>query len=244
MIDVRSKEREERSRFTEIRTQSISDQVTSQLRRAIVHGAFAPGERLNESKIAREMGISRGPLREAIAALREEGLLNSTHGRGSFVVELNPKFFRDLADLRILLEDHAVRLLTKNATPDDIEILTEISDKMSGAANRGAVERTIGYDLDFHRTICQLCGNPLLFEAWDRLSGPLRLAISLSLEQGYGHDAVGMAETHPPVIKAIEEGKTDVAAEYLHKHTREHAEIIQNMLKQRLRAEEPAESGD
>lgn len=226
------------SPFREIRAQSITEQVTAQLRRAIVEGAFEPGERLNESRIAREMGVSRGPLREAIAALREEGLLESTHGLGSFVVEINPAFFGDLADLRILLEDHAIRKLAEDPSAEDIALLEGIAERMQTAARRDAVERTIDYDLEFHRTVCRLSGNALLFDAWDRLAGPLRLAISLSLEQGYGHDPVGMADTHPPVIKAMKDGNIDLAAECLHKHTREHAKIIQAKLRDRLKAKQ------
>ena len=196
--------------FEEIRSSSIRHHVLRQLRSAILSGDLEPGERLNESQIARQMGISRGPVREAILALEQEGLAKSEHRRGSYVTEVDVQSFSELIDLRILLETHAARLATATCTPAGCSELQRIIEQMRTASRAEDVESVVDRDLDFHRAICNLLGNRLLAQMWEQLAGRLRLAILLWIEHGY--DAAGMVETHPPVLESIERGDGDRAA--------------------------------
>ena len=225
----------EDKRFEEIKPRSMRYHVLRQLRQAILTGVFKPGERLNESEIAREMGISRGPVREAILALEQEGLAKTEHWRGSYVVDLDPQSFRELIDLRILLETHAAKVATENCTPDTCAELQKVIQQMREATINGDIERGVDHDLDFHRTICRLSGNRLLLQMWEQLAGRLRLAILLSIEQGY--EAGSMVETHPPVLEAMERGDGQLAAQLLNTRTREAAERISEILSKRAALE-------
>jgi len=216
---------EETRRFEEVKPHSMRFDVLRQLRNAILGGTYKPGERLNESEIAREMGISRGPVREAIQALQQEGLVQTEHWRGSYVVEVDPGSFRELVDLRILLETHAAKIATARSTPAGYEELDAIIERMRAAGRAGDVDGVVDNDLAFHHKICELSGNELLLQAWEKLAGRLRLAILLSIERGY-YDAGAMVETHPPVLEAMKDGDAELAAERLNNRTWEAAEAI------------------
>jgi len=220
---------ENERRFAEIKPRRMRHDVLRQLRNAILDGTFKPGERLNESEIARQMGISRGPVREAILALEEEGLITTIHWRGSYVAEVDPESFRELIELRILLETHAAKRAAQNFSPADGAELERLVEEMRAANAAGDLDDVIDHDLDFHHTICRMGGNSLLLKAWEQLSGRLRLAILLSLQLGY--DAGGMIETHPPVIEALQRGEADLAAQLLNDRTWEAANIIMALVK-------------
>jgi DNA-binding GntR family transcriptional regulator len=227
----------EQKQFKEIKPRSMRYHVLRQLRSAILDGVFKPGERLNESEIARQMGISRGPVREAILALEQEGLAKTEHWRGSYVVELDAQSFQELIELRILLETHAARVATEKCTPADLGRLDKVIQQMRTASQSDDIENVVDQDLNFHRTICQLSGNQLLAQMWEQIAGRLRLAILLSIEEGY--DAAGMVETHPPVLEAMQAGQADLAAQRLNERTWEAAERIIAILAQK---DEPVEA--
>ena len=216
---------EETNRFEEVRPHSMRFDVLRQLRNAILGGSYKPGERLNESEIAREMSISRGPVREAIQALQQEGLVETEHWRGSRVVEVDPQSFRELVDLRVLLETHAAKIATERCTPAGCDELDSIIERMRAAGRAGDVDGVVDNDLAFHHKICELSGNELLLQAWEQLAGRLRLAVLLSIERG-DYDAAAMVETHPPVLEAMKEGDAELAAERLNLRTWEAAEAI------------------
>jgi GntR family transcriptional regulator, gluconate operon transcriptional repressor len=87
------------------------------LRERILTGDFAMGERLNEAGIARQLGISRGPVREALKELRAEGLVLEAPRRGAFIVELTAKDVAEIYELRAAIETGAVRVLMARKDP-------------------------------------------------------------------------------------------------------------------------------
>jgi len=213
---------EDPKRFVEVRARSMRHDVLRQLRNAILHGSFRPGERLNESEIAREMGISRGPVREAILELETEGLVKIEHRRGAYVVRLEPKVFGDLVDLRILLETHAVRIAAPRCTPADCAAIKRIIEQMQSAHAAGDTEKVVDSDLEFHRSLCALAGNDLLLEAWEQLSGRLRLAMLLWIKHGLD-DADENVRMHQEVLEAMRQGDGEQAAERINLGNREAA---------------------
>jgi DNA-binding GntR family transcriptional regulator len=213
---------EEIRHFEEVRARSMRFDVLRQLRNAILHGAFKPGERLNESEIAREMGISRGPVREAILELQQEGLVEIEHRRGAYVSTLEPEVFQDLVDLRILLETHAVKIATRRFTPADYAALEDTIKRMEAAHHAGDTDKVVDYDLEFHRTICNLAGNQLLLEAWEHLAGRLRLAMWLWIEHGLD-DIAQNTNMHRQFLDAMKQGDGELAAQRINQGNREAA---------------------
>jgi len=115
---------------------SLSDEVAERLRRAILNGQFAPDEPLRESQLAESMGVSRGPVREALGQLEREGLvINRSNGR-SFVARLSQDDLEEVYSLRRVLEQLAVEYACRKATAADVAAMQAIVDEMDRACTR------------------------------------------------------------------------------------------------------------
>jgi DNA-binding GntR family transcriptional regulator len=148
--------------------------VVARLREDILSGRYRPGDRLNESAIAREFQISRIPVREALFELREIGLVMNRERRGMFVTQLSEDEIRQINAVRILLEAEAFRLAASKMTPKIAAALKNIVEKME-SVGEGNVAEAAALDLEFHRTIWAASGNEYI----DTLLEPLA-ALSFS----------------------------------------------------------------
>ena len=147
---------------------SISQQAEDHIRALVLDGTLKAGERLNEVSIAESIGISRGPLREAIKRLSGQGYLTMETHRGAFVKVYLPKEIIELYELRSALELFAVRLSVRRAADRQIEELfrglAEEQRRVDSAA-KGPTPQTAGpyvAELDFHQQLVELSGNDLI----------------------------------------------------------------------------------
>src|SRR5215470_11689409 len=100
--------------------------VVKILSEGILSGKYKSGDRLNESQIARELNISRIPVREALSQLQEQGLVQNRERRGMFVTNIGPEEVLQISSLRIILETEALRLANKNMTPAILAALEKL----------------------------------------------------------------------------------------------------------------------
>lgn len=142
---------------------SIPAQAEELLRQMILDGRLEAGQRLNEVAIAESIGISRGPLREAIKALTGQGYLTSETHRGAFVKRYEPQEIVDLYELRSALELYALRLTVARASDADLDALDE---RLSAGARRApapepgaTTSEPYASELDFHQQLVALSGN-------------------------------------------------------------------------------------
>jgi DNA-binding GntR family transcriptional regulator len=150
---------------------TLRTHVVKMLSAGILSGKYKPGDRLNESQIARELGISRIPVREALSQLQEQGLVQNRERRGMFVTNIGPEEVLQLLSLRIILEAEALRLAQARMTP---EILTELEKLMAQMdAWNGTLLEAAGLDLEFHRVLWKAAGNPYLERALNTVMIPL-----------------------------------------------------------------------
>jgi DNA-binding GntR family transcriptional regulator len=133
-----------------------------------VSGRYRPGDRLNESKIAREFGISRIPVREALMQLQEHGLVMNHERRGMFVTRLNEEDVQRINSLRVVLEAEALKLCRLKISKKDVARLTDIMERMEAWTERTEMDAA-ALDLEFHRTLWESAGNPYLTRALDSL---------------------------------------------------------------------------
>src|SRR3954454_9399652 len=117
---------------TLVRNASVA--ATELIRDAIIEGRLEPGRRLKEEELARELGISRTPVREALLVLQAEDLVVATPNRGATVRIHDAKDLDDLYELRSLLEGHAARRAAERATPEQIELLRESSERFAAVS--------------------------------------------------------------------------------------------------------------
>jgi DNA-binding GntR family transcriptional regulator len=145
--------------------------VVKMLSAGILSGKYKPGDRLNESQIARELNISRIPVREALSQLQEQGLVQNRERRGMFVTNIGPEEVLQLSSLRTILETEALRLALARMTPEILAALEKLIAQMD--AWNGTLLEAAGLDLEFHRTLWKASGNPYLERALNTVMIPL-----------------------------------------------------------------------
>jgi DNA-binding GntR family transcriptional regulator len=188
---------------------SLVDEVADSLRDLIISGRLAPGERLNEVHLATELGISRGPLREALQHLRGEGLLELVPRRGSFVVALSIEDVVDIYELRAAIEGRAARILATRADAKAFRELRTLLDRLRRAADSGRAADVRRHDLAFHEAICRLTGNRRLHQAFQSNVPILRSLLKLD-EVLYASQPM-LAREHEVLLEVIESGDPDRA---------------------------------
>ena len=145
--------------------------VVRMLSADILAGKYKPGDRLNESQIARELNISRIPVREALSQLQEQGLVQNRERRGMFVTNIGPEEVLQISSLRIILETEALRLARARITPEITAKLEKLVTQMD--AWDGTLLEAAALDLEFHRLLWKASGNPYLERALYALMVPL-----------------------------------------------------------------------
>jgi DNA-binding GntR family transcriptional regulator len=133
--------------------QNLSDHVASLIRKMILNGTLKPGERVNQVQLAEKLNISRGPIREALRMLQNEGLIKHETNRGTFVTTLSYQDAYEIYTLRALLEGKAAVLALPNLKEKDFCKLVELLNEFGDALNEGDLERQAKCDILFHHTI-------------------------------------------------------------------------------------------
>jgi len=195
---------------------TLTIKALNQVRKAISSGKIKSGDRLVEAELARQMQISRFPIREAICYLEKEGLVVTIPFKGTYVANFSEKDLEELYTLRSALEELAIRLLMDNLDNTKIKKLDSILASMERAAVEGKVDKLISEDMRFHRTICELSGHRKLLEIWLTLERQLRTFITL--EEYYYEKADQFARTHHPVLEAIKSGNINIAERSIRDH--------------------------
>ncbi|HXZ44620.1 MAG TPA: GntR family transcriptional regulator [archaeon] len=187
--------------LTPVRYRNMAEQIATALRQAIADGKLRPGTRLLEVQIAREMGTSRAPLREALIQLGREGLVVRHPNRGTFVADLTEDLVREVASLRGVLEGFAASLAVKRLTQADLERLETILTEMLTVARRGDFPRMVEWDYQFHEYIMRASGHRLLYETWMGMDRKIR--VYLSATNLMYADMKAVVQGHLSILQAL-----------------------------------------
>ncbi|MGH3762590.1 GntR family transcriptional regulator [Actinophytocola sp.] len=147
----------------------IRTQVADLLRKMIMDGTFAPGERLVERVLCDMMGASRSTLREALRKLETEGLVTVKPGQGPAVAEVDEKGIRDLYAVREALEQLAITLFLKNVTEDGLADLERAFEVLKAAHATGDVSLAMREKQAFYRALFAIAGNDVISDVADKL---------------------------------------------------------------------------
>ena len=206
--------------------QSLSDAVVDRLRAAIWSGVYAPGDRLVERRLAREFGISHIPLREALARLTEEGLVERLPRRGARVASLTPRMLEEVSSLRVVLEQFVVRRLKDRFTTEAHAELQVIVDRMVEAAEQHDLVRVHELDQQFHQRLWELTDHALLVE----LAAQMRSRTShfyRAAAASLGPDEVRRhADSHQQLLDVIASGDRRAAERAMQQHVEQAAQRI------------------
>ena len=183
----------------------------------VLDGRLAPGARVNEVELAEAFGISRGPLREAIQRLASQGLLTMRSHHGATVKVFGWDELRDLYEVRMALEDFAVRSGAERATSEQLESLCRLLQETQSLLTHSGAE-SYPSKPDFHRQIVELSGNEALIEMHALTLQKIEIARSRSAKDpGRAREAV---EEHQAVLQALLDGRPEPAAKALEDHLR------------------------
>lgn len=193
--------------------------LARQLRQAIGAGELAPGQQLNEMELSRSLGVSRGPLREAMQRLTQEGLLLSVRNRGVFVTQITDDDVRDLYLTRGAVERAAAaRVITTDPT-GAAQRLGEKVEAMSRAIDHGDTASLTEADVQFHALLVELSGSPRLIRMHDTLMVETRMCMT-ALETRYASHSFRLEE-HREITEAIGAGDAPRVDALLLEHMRD-----------------------
>lgn len=191
--------RVEAAGFAPIVAEDLVNRIATRLADAIVAGRFRPGERLNEVRLAADLGVSRAPLREAARLLENRGLVVAHPRRGFFVRELEAKAVDEVYDLRLCFERHSGVAVCARLTDEMAAALVAQAARIDAFAQDPA--RQVEEDFLFHRMVVAFAGNTRALRVYDELTRELRFGITV-----IGHlyaDPQVIARTHDPVLEAL-----------------------------------------
>ncbi|HEY4277340.1 MAG TPA: GntR family transcriptional regulator [Conexibacter sp.] len=199
-----------------VQNRTLWEQVFAHLREEILTSRLAPGTEINEAAFAKQLGISRGPLREALGRLAAEGLVTIRPRRGAVVTKLSRTEFMDGYQVREALESLAVKLAVPRLTDANRAELHALADEMVECANRDDVAGFFVVNRRFHDVFVQASGNERLQEMHGQLMAQMGRLMNKSFELRGGLDQ-SIAE-HRAILDAVDAGDATRAARLLEEH--------------------------
>lgn len=151
---------------------SVRQTVGETIRRALLEGRFRPGQALSEVALASEMNVSRGPVREALLVLAQEGLVSHSQNYGFSVLEFEERDRTEVQQVRLPLEILALNMARENITPADFKELDSLTEQMAQNYSEQRYVECTQADLEFHRLIWNRTGNGRLLTALRNLMVP------------------------------------------------------------------------
>jgi len=205
----------------------LREQIKETLLERIVRGELKPGERLVETRLARELGTSQAPVREALRDLQSLRLVESEPFRGARVRAVGDEQLLPVFPVRTVLEELAAREAAKNANGDVRPLERELK-AMRQAAARGDWRTQISHDLGFHRAVVEMADNDPLLQSW--------LVLGIEVSTAFATywtfwDQVDLAEFHVPIVEAIRVGDPSRAGAEARKHVRRTENVVRRRVK-------------
>lgn len=198
-----------------LQSSSLPMLVQEEIERLIMTGALPVGSRINESDLSQRFNTSRGPIREALRALEEAGLVRTEKNRGTFVREISFDEADEIYELREALEEIIGRRVAHAITDDGIQRLKAMVEAMRAAAQAQELEQYAQLNLQFHDVLLDTAGSAKLTETYQRLIKELSLFRMRAL--GGGGLRVS-ADEHGEIVAAIASRDPQQAGSTLRRH--------------------------
>lgn len=186
---------------TSLQRNSLRDQALTAIRRALVTGQIVPGVVYSAASLAVELGVSNSPVREAMLALVDDGLMEAVPNRGYRAVALTATDLAEIAQLRLFLEVPAAGLAAEAGVGDRLSELEELVEVIEQTAADGDVAGNLDADRRFHLLLVEACGNRRLTDQVARLRDGTRLYNLRNLAESGA--LVASAVEHRPLLAAI-----------------------------------------
>jgi DNA-binding GntR family transcriptional regulator len=195
---------------------TLRERALEALRSAIISGSYRPGDHMNEVELGRNLGVSRGTVREALRHLQQEGLVTVGARNMLRVNSLTPREVRELFQVRAALEGLAAAEIIASPRKDEATATLREALSRLTTGDEGDFAARLEADLGFHLLLCRLSGNSMLVEAWRYLEGRIRVTIMNG--ESAGRPTMMAKDRHAPIVEAIERGDVSAATEIMQQH--------------------------
>jgi DNA-binding GntR family transcriptional regulator len=204
-------------RVSRVPKPTLASVVTTELREAIVTGKIAPGTQMNEVELATRFSTSRGPVREGMQRLVQEGLLVSSPHRGIFVPVLSTEDLEDLYFARSAIERAAMLRIVNSGIPAaTIAGLNQVLGEMEIALEEGDGAAVAAADMRFHEVIVAAAGSPRLEQMYMMLMGQMRLGLNLVVDTY--DDRRDLVSEHRTIVQRLKAGDRAALIKTLDEH--------------------------
>ncbi|NLE76226.1 MAG: GntR family transcriptional regulator [Chloroflexi bacterium] len=197
---------------------NLRDHIEQKVRDAVLSGVYEPGERLVETAIAAQLGVSRAPVREALAALEQSGLVTNVPRRGYYVVSFTEKDIREVYSLRLLLEIGALARAIPRLTAEGMDEMQHIVEEMTALPDHlPSPQQQVTLDLSFHECIVRAADHSRLYDAWQSMCVQIQLLIGVTTQTHYT-SAEQPARLHQQLLEALRARSLPEAEDRLRAH--------------------------
>ena len=214
-----------------IKRKTLSEKVKEYLIDSIlINQKYKPGDRIVETKLAKELEVSQAPVREAIRDLALMGLLKSEPYKGTRVKKISSRELQQVYEIRSSLESLAVKSAAQKMTEEDLEHIQSIIDNMVAEAKKGNYQKQTELDSKFHNTLIELSGNNILKKVWNTVGIRYWTFIGITYINFHRHELnlEDQALRHQPICDALCNGDGDKAQSLIKSHFLE----LRDLLKQ------------
>jgi DNA-binding GntR family transcriptional regulator len=188
--------------------ENLSDHVAKIIRKMILNGSLKPGEKVNQAQLAESLNISRGPIREALRSLQNEGLIKHETNKGTHVTTLSSQDAYEIYTLRALLEAKAASLAIPNLIDKDFSKLELLLEEFKHAMDEKDLETEAKCDIDFHRLIVSASRHKRLIHMHQQLDTQVG-AMFLTVANKLPARAALVVENHRKLLDALKSKDTD-----------------------------------
>jgi DNA-binding GntR family transcriptional regulator len=202
---------------------SLREQIKDVILQRIVEGSLEPGSRIVETRIAQELGVSQGPVREALRDLEQLGCVVHEPNRGCSVRDFSLEELLEAFPVRAALEALAARLAAERITKAELAELEQLLERMTKAARRGDAHDQSQANASFHATIVRAARNRTLERQWQMLEPYSRTYLTVSRP---GIDLVFLSDRHVPILNALRRRDPAAAAEAMQEHLMGAADLL------------------
>jgi DNA-binding GntR family transcriptional regulator len=210
------------------RETNLSNLIYRKLRRAIATGELSPGEKVIESRMTREFGVSRTPFREAVKRLETTGFVHTIHNKGTYVRKVTVQEIEQIFQVLSMLEGYASYLATQNITPQEVDALAQLNNSMRELTHVGKYAEFHDKNVEFHFLISRISGNEflqnLIRDGYDRVHRYRFIGGTA------GSNFQEFLSYHEALIEAIKERNAEIAQKEMREHINKIKDIIINFM--------------
>ncbi len=218
--------REDISKSKPLERRVFREEIREKLIEDILSGRLPPGARIVETRLAQQLGVSQGPVREALRDLQLFGFVDSAPFRGAQVRRVSSEDLVEIYPIRAALEGVAARAAAIRIDDEELAHLEELIDSMREAATRDDARAHLKADIEFHHMIVKASGNRMLEKVWQTMLLATTTFVTQSLAQITQRSLHEIGERHVPVLAAMKAHDPTMAEVVMRRHIEEPGEWI------------------